>query len=70
MPEITVCYSLKAQFNLSIGMQLKVQSELGDAAQMTRIWGMQLKIKGTVIMPFNLYVITLFAHSCDLTLMV
>ena len=53
-----------------MGMQLKVQSELGDAAQMARTWGMQLKVKETVIMPFSLYVLTLFAHSYDFTLMV
>ena len=47
-----------------------VLSKYGDAAQIARVWGMQLKIKGTVITPFSLYVLTLFAHSYNLTLMV
>ena len=33
IPEITVWSPFKAQFYLSMGMQLKVQAELGDAAQ-------------------------------------
>ena len=53
-----------------MGIQLKVRSELRDAAQIARAWGMQLKVKGTVITPFSLYVLALFADSCVLTFMV
>ena len=70
VPEVAVESLFNAQFYLSMGMQLKIQSEFGDVAQIAKTWGMQLKVKGTITTPFSLYVLTLFAHSCDLTLMV
>ena len=42
----------------------------GDAAQTATTWKMRSKIKSTITTPFSQYVLVLFAHSCDLTLMV
>ena len=53
------------------GCSSRYNLNLGDAAQdITWIWGMQLKVKDTITTPFSLYVLTLFAHSYNLTLMV
>ena len=52
------------------GCSSNYNQNTGDAAQTATTWGMGLKAKGINTTPFSPYVLTLFAHSCDLTLMV
>ena len=66
----SVLSSYYTQDRRLIVIQNMVLSEYGDAAQTATTWGMRLKAKSTITTPFSPYVLTLFAHSYDLTLMV
>ena len=61
---------LKYGFIWVWGCSSNYNQNTGDAAQTATTWKMRSKIKSTITMPFSPYVLVLFAHSCDLTLMV